>query len=373
MINISTFPAIYGRNKQHVLMGLPFDFVSIAESAKLIEQAISSKKRCFLSTPNINFTIAAHDNDAFYQSVAVSDLSVIDGMPLVWLAKMMGLPVKERVAGSDLFQFLSDTHREKPIRVFFFGGAPGFAEQAHEQLNSYSKGMVRVGFYDPGFVSTEEMSQEHIIEHINASEADFVLVALGAKKGQAWIVNNMANLNAPVISHLGAVINFVAGSVKRAPEKWRKFGLEWLWRIKQEPNLWKRYLKDGWSLALLLLTKQLPYYFVDKKYKKSKSHENTVNWQPNTQTLLLTGCFHSTNLEKLDALISTTLLANRSQLKIDLGSVSYIDSAFMARLLTLEGKLSLSGCELAILNPQQKIKRLLSLAGVLKRFKVISG
>ncbi|WP_417498658.1 WecB/TagA/CpsF family glycosyltransferase [Methylophaga sp.] len=373
MTNNSTFPAIHERNKQHVLMGLPFDFVSIAESAKLIEQAISSKKRCFLSTPNINFTIAAHEDDAFYQSVAVSDLSVIDGMPLVWLAKMMGLPVKERVAGSDLFQFLSDTHREKPIRVFFFGGEPGVAKQAHEQLNSYSKGMVSVGFYDPGFVSIEEMSQDQIIEQINASEADFVLVALGAKKGQAWIMNNMANLNAPVISHLGAVINFVAGSVKRAPEKWRKLGLEWLWRIKQEPNLWKRYLKDGWGLALLLLTKQLPYYFVDKKYKKSNSHENTVNWQPNNKTLLLTGCFQSTNLEKLDALINTTLLANRSQLKIDLASVSYIDSAFMARLLTLQGKLYSSGSELLILNPQQKIKRLLSLAGVLKRFKVISG
>ncbi|BDZ74651.1 hypothetical protein GCM10025856_23700 [Methylophaga marina] len=361
------------REKQFVLMGLPFDFVTIPESAQLIEQAISSNKRCFLSTPNINFTIAAHEDDTFYQSVAVSDLSVIDGMPLVWLAKMMGLPVEERVAGSDLFQFLSDTHREKPIRVFFFGGEPGVAEQAHEQLNSYSKGMVSVGFYDPGFVSIEEMSQDHIIEQINASQADFVLVALGAKKGQAWIMHNMANLNSPVISHLGAVINFVAGSVKRAPEKWRKFGLEWLWRIKQEPNLWKRYLKDGWSLALLLLTKQLPYYFVDKKYKKSKSHENTVNWQPNTKTLLLTGCFHSTNLEKLDALINTTLLANRSQLKIDLGSVSYIDSAFMARLLTLQGKLNSYGCELLILNPEQKIKRLLSLAGVLKRFKVISG
>ena len=135
------------REKQFVLMGLPFDFVSIPESAQLIEQAISSKKRCFLSTPNINFTIAAHEDDAFYQSVAVSDLSVIDGMPLVWLAKMMDLPVKERVAGSDLFQFLSDTPREKPIRVFFFGGEPGVAKQAHEQLNSYSRGMVSVGFY----------------------------------------------------------------------------------------------------------------------------------------------------------------------------------------------------------------------------------
>lgn len=361
------------RRKQFVLMGLPFDFVSIAESAKLIEQAISSNKRCFLSTPNINFTIVAHEDEAFYQSVAISDLSVIDGMPLVWLAKIMGLPIMERVAGSDLFQFLSDTHRHQPIRVFFFGGEPGVAEQAHEQLNNYSKGMVSVGFYDPGFVSIEEMSQDHIIEKINASQADFVLVALGAKKGQAWIMNNMAKLNTPVISHLGAVINFLAGTVVRAPEKWRKFGLEWLWRIKQEPNLWKRYVKDGWSLCWLLLTKQLPYYFVNKKYKRGMSQDNAVNWQPNTHTLFLDGCFQANNLEKVDALISTMVLANHSQLKIDLSGVSYIDSAFMARLLTFQGKLNLAGSELIVLNPKHKIKRLMSLAGVLKRFKVISG
>lgn len=373
MSNTSSFPALHERNKQHLLMGLPFDFVSIAESANLIEQAVLLKKRCFLSTPNINFTITANEDDAFYQSVAVSDLSVIDGMPLVWLAKMMRLPVKERVAGSDLFQFLSEKKREQPIKVFFFGGERGIAEKAHKQLNIDSEGMVSVGFYDPGFMSIEEMSQDNIIQKINDAEPDFLLVALGAKKGQAWIMNNMAKLDAPVISHLGAVINFVAGSVVRAPEKWRKSGLEWLWRIKQEPNLWKRYVKDGWSLSRLLLTKQLPYYFVDKKYKRGVSQDNAVNWQPNTYTLFLAGYFHANNLEKVDALISTMVLATHSQLKIDLSGVSYIDSAFMARLLTLQGKLNLAGCDLIVLNPEQKIKRLMSLAGVLKRFKVISG
>lgn len=367
------FPSIQGRNNLHVLMGLPFDLVDIAESASLIEQAISSKKRCFLSTPNINFTITAHQDEAFYQSVAISDLSVIDGMPLVWLAKLMGFPVKERVAGSDLFQFLSEKHRDKPIKVFFFGGESGVAEKAHEQLNTHSKGMVSVGFYDPGFVSIEDMSQDEIIQKINDAEADFLLVALGAKKGQAWIMNNLTKLNVPVISHLGAVINFVAGSVVRAPEKWRKLGLEWLWRIKQEPNLWKRYLKDGWSLALLLLTKQIPYYFVNKKYRRDASQDNAVNWQPNTNSLFLAGCFHANNLEKLDALISSTLLTKRPQLKIDMKGLDYIDGAFVARLLILQGHLSVLGCEVVILSPEQKIKRLMSLAGVLKRFKVISG
>ncbi|KKM23840.1 hypothetical protein LCGC14_1611150, partial [marine sediment metagenome] len=235
------------RPKLHLLLGLPFDALSLDEAVVEVESAIQTQKRCFLSTPNINFTIAATEDEAFFDSVVQSDLSVVDGMPLVWLASLSGLPIKERVAGSDLFQALMTRKRETPIRVFFFGGEEGIAELAHLKLNSDVQGMESVGFYDPGFVSIEEMSQSHIIDKINQSKPDFLLVALGAKKGQAWIMANQEKLNAPVISHLGAVINFVAGHVERAPKKWQKFGLEWLWRVKQEPKLWRRYASDGVS------------------------------------------------------------------------------------------------------------------------------
>lgn len=96
------------------------------------------------------------------------------------------------------------------------------------------------------------MSAPELLAQINATGAHFLVVSLGAQKGQAWIVQNMEQLTIPVISHLGAVVNFVAGEVNRAPMWMRKVGLEWLWRIKEEPSLWRRYAADAWLVSRIL-------------------------------------------------------------------------------------------------------------------------
>ena len=102
------------------------------------------------------------------------------------------------------------------------------------------------------------MSRDHIIDKVNASDADFLAVSLGAKKGQLWLHRNHKRLTIPVRAHLGAAINFQAGTVKRAPTWLRAWGLEWLWRIKEEPHLWRRYAHDGWVLLGLIFTRVLP-------------------------------------------------------------------------------------------------------------------
>src|SRR5207244_10946213 len=101
------------------------------------------------------------------------------------------------------------------------------------------------GVLDPGFGSVEEMSRDHIIDKVNAGAADFLAVSLGAKKGQLWLHRNHQRLTIPVRAHLGVTVNFQAGTVKRAPLRLRAWGLEWLWRIKEEPHLWRRYAHDG--------------------------------------------------------------------------------------------------------------------------------
>ena len=120
--------------------------------------------------------------------------------------------------------------------------------------------MVCVGFESPGYGSIVEMSSKSAIAKINASGADFLVVALGAAKGQAWIEHNLEALNVPVVSHLGAVINFVAGGVKRAPLWMQKSGLEWAWRIREEPELWRRYWFDGLGLVKLLIRSVAPCF-----------------------------------------------------------------------------------------------------------------
>lgn len=240
------------KRKVITLLDLPFDAVTLEETVAIVRHACMARERLFLTTVNVNFVVAAHRDAAFKKSIVDSDLCVADGMPIVWLSRMLGLPLPERVAGADLFDALR-RHPGPPVRVYFFGGPPGVAERAAQVLNSEAGGVSCTGFESPGFGSVESMSTQPIIDRINAAQADFVVVALGAVKGQAWIERNRSRFDAPVVSYLGAVVNFVAGTVPRAPAWLPRMGLEWMWRIAQEPGLLRRYASDGARFIALVL------------------------------------------------------------------------------------------------------------------------
>lgn len=238
------------------LFGLPIDVVSLDEAARRLEQARHRKERCFLSTPNLNFAMQSQHDAEFRASVCRSDLSVADGMPLVWVARLLGLPLTERVSGSNLFEHLGHS-RNRPWSVFFFGGSQGVGQAACVSL-ARGEDFFPVGHIFPGFGSSEAMSDPDLLACINAAQPDLLVVALGAVKGQSWITANLNRLQAPVVSHLGAVVNFMAGTVKRAPRWMQCAGLEWLWRSKEEPHLLRRYFKDGWALLRLFATSLFP-------------------------------------------------------------------------------------------------------------------
>ena len=246
----------------HALLGLVFDRIDLDGAVRHLQHCVATRRPCFLSTPNVNFVAAAAHERAFRGSVLRSDLSVADGFPIVLAARWMGLAFPGRVAGADLFERLQKSGRSAerpPIKLFLFGGPPGVGAHAAAQLNAQSQGFECVGHDEGGFGDIEAMSSPEIMERINASGAEFVLVALGAKKGQAWIERNRERLQAPVVSHLGAVINFAAQSIDRAPPWMQRLGLEWVWRIVQEPQLWRRYWSDGQMLCATVLTRLLPW------------------------------------------------------------------------------------------------------------------
>lgn len=245
----------------HWILGLPFDAVSLSEAVQIVRNAARQRTPLFISTPNLNFLIASQKDPAFRDSVIHSDLSLADGMPILWLAKLLKVPIRERVAGSTLFEQLRYSPlqpEDRPLRVYFFGGPDGVAEKAANAINQDRTSMQCVGYCAPGFGSLDDISTPALLAHINASEADFVVVSLGAQKGQAWIERNRPQLAAPIISHLGAVVNFVAGNVQRAPVWMQRVGLEWVWRIKEEPSLWKRYFNDGVDLLHITITQVIP-------------------------------------------------------------------------------------------------------------------
>ena len=267
-----TAPAVPRREIDFVrprvcVLGLPFDPITLPEAVERVRTDALAGRRCWIATPNLNFTVAARGDPAFRRSVLRSDLSLIDGMPLVWMARALGLRVPGRVAGSDLFEALQ-AHPGPPLRVYLFGGPPGVAARAAENINARAGGVRCVGFDEAGYGSIEAMSGPALIDRINRSGAHFVSAALGAQKGQAWFAHNIDRLAPPVLCHLGAVMNFSAGTVSRAPAWAQRSGLEWVYRIKGEPALWKRYARDGLRASRLLATRVGPAALVERSRRR---------------------------------------------------------------------------------------------------------
>ena len=319
------------------ILGLPFDAIGVAQAVQRIRTDAFAGRRCFVSTPNLNFAIAARRDEAFRGSVLRSDLSLVDGMPLVWIARLLGLPIRERVAGSDVFEALQ-AHPGPPIDVYLFGAPPGAAAIACERINQRGGGVRCVGHDSPGFGTVESMSSDERIARINDSGAQFVVVALGAKKGQAWIEHNAARLKAPVLAHLGAVVNFAAGSVARAPQWMQHAGLEWLWRIKEEPGLWRRYLSDGVGVAHLLLTRVLPDMVAQRVagLARHAAPQIEIRQTPGSTALALQGVWCEKDLPDLRAAL-TQCAAREDRLSIDLSGVTEIGSSLVATLLQASG------------------------------------
>ncbi|WP_428243556.1 WecB/TagA/CpsF family glycosyltransferase [Gynuella sp.] len=355
------------------VFGLPFDAVSLEEASDHIYSAVQSGKKCFFSTPNLNFAVTAQSDETFFESVIDSDLSLADGMPIIWLARILNIPLIERVAGSNVFSRLSERAGHKKVKVFFFGGMSGIAKTAHEKLNDSSQGMESCGYLDPGFVPVEDMSRPEIIETINNAEADFIVVALGAKKGQQWIQENREKLQAPVISHLGAVINFVAGHIQRAPLFFQKTGLEWLWRILQEPTLWKRYWTDGSRFLTYITTRAIPLALLDRRLRRKdalgKSGSVSVEGLEKL-IILLKGDIRSPDLSEIrKAFVSC--LNREGDVCVDFKECTYIDSAFIALLLLFQSFLKQENRVLELCNLPSDIHKLIRLSGVSERFDIV--
>ncbi|WOI53319.1 WecB/TagA/CpsF family glycosyltransferase [Parvularcula sp. LCG005] len=234
------------------VFGIPFDNVTLDDAATRLIDAARDKRRLFLSTVNLDWLAMALENDEFYRSILRSDLVTCDGSPLLKLANLLGADLHERVTGADIFQVLRHKPLEPRLTTYFFGGRANAADAAVAALRSDSAGLEAVGGVNPGFGSVDELSAPALIDAVNATEPDLLIVALGAAKGQIWLDRNKDRLNVKAMAHLGAVVDFAAGSVKRAPSLAQNLNLEWAWRIGQDPQLWRRYAKDARLLPGLL-------------------------------------------------------------------------------------------------------------------------
>lgn len=345
----------------YCLLGLPFDAVNLAGAVRTVRHAVARRAACFISTPNLNFLINCRTDSRFRDSVINSDLSIADGMPLVWMARLLGLPIRERVTGSGLFETLREDTTGR-MSVYFFGGPEGVAERACRRLNEENSGLNCVGHECPGFGSIADMSSDPSIARINASGADFLVVALGAKKGQAWIMHNRMRITVPVISHLGAVVNFAAGTVRRAPAWMQRSGMEWLWRIREEPGLFRRYFRDGMVLLSLLVTRAVPYAWYLRRNKPDARQVASAGMEILEQgyscIVSLRGAWIRENIALLRDGFSRVALSGKDAI-LEMGEVTYADNAFVGLVQLLHGHLAQNGRRLSLTSLQPSVRRVI--------------
>jgi N-acetylglucosaminyldiphosphoundecaprenol N-acetyl-beta-D-mannosaminyltransferase len=235
-------------------------------------------------------------------------------------------------------------------------------------MNCDSFGVTCVGWVCPGFGSVDELSEDYIIDKINSSNADFLVAALGAKKGQLWLQRNHRRLQVPIRAHLGATINFQAGTVRRAPHFMQKLGFEWLWRIKEEPHLWKRYWTDGWALLRLLLTQVLPLIvwtrWLQLKYRRCR--QDLIISQvlgDESITVSLSGPATTRHVAKIISAFREAV-ATKKQIKIDFSDTRVIDARFLGLLLMLKKKLGGNGATLTFIGLSSELERIFRLNGL---------
>jgi N-acetylglucosaminyldiphosphoundecaprenol N-acetyl-beta-D-mannosaminyltransferase len=323
----------------YCILGLPFDAVDRSQVIARIRAAIDQRIPLFITTPNTNNLIASRRDISFRNSFVRSDLAIADGMPIVWIAKLLGLPLRERLAGASLFDELR-RGAAGPIRIYIFGGPDGAAKKAHDKINRDDGPMTCAGWCSPGFGSLADMSSPAIIDAINRARPDLVLAALGSQKGQAWVERNRASLDAPVIMHLGAVVNFAAGTLNRAPNYIQNAGFEWAWRIKEEPMLWRRYWNDGRELLALLVRHLWPLMRSERRARRSRPGSSSLHVSRDDETcrITLSGAWTGAALSSEPRLAE--LQRPCGDIQVDLRQAGALDSAAVGWLMNLYGRQS---------------------------------
>lgn len=243
------------------LMNTEIDNLTMAEALDAMDGLIRQKTGAYVVTPNVDHLVQLEQGGPLCDVYKHADLILTDGAPLLWIAKWYGTPLKEKISGSDLFPLLCEMAAQKGYTMFFLGAMEGVAAKAADNLAARYPGLQVKGTYSPPFgFEKDEAELGRIRDMIHAAAPDILIVGLGCPKQELFIYHHAKELGVPLSLGLGASLDFEAGHVKRAPRWMSDHGLEWLYRLTQDPKrLAKRYLVNDpkiFGMALKYKRKQ---------------------------------------------------------------------------------------------------------------------
>ena len=207
---------------------------------------------------NVHSLVEASGNAELAAVFASAGIVAMDGMPLVWVARLRGQRAAERVCGPDVMLALCDRGRAVGLRHFFVGGQPGVPELLAGRLIDRCPGLQVVGTASPPFRAPSAEEDRELVDRINSAAPDVVWIGLGSPKQEIWAAEHESRLHSPLILPVGAAFDFYSGRVRRAPRWMQRVGLEWLFRLAAEPRrLWRRYAATNGRFAYLIVREEV--------------------------------------------------------------------------------------------------------------------
>ena len=333
-----------------VVSGLPIDDLNMEEALDRLEEFVEvgreTGKTHQVATVNADFVVKAmHDPELRYL-LQDADMATADGMPLVWGAKILGVSLEGRVAGSDMIPALAERAAKNGHSIYFFGSAPGVAQSAADILKAKNPDLKIAGVMSPPYSSVLEVDPA-VIAEIKAAKPDILLVALGNPKQEKWIGMYGLELGVPVMIGIGATLDFIAGHMKRAPEWMQNSGLEWLYRLAQEPGrMWRRYVSDMIGFNSFFL----------RQWLAMRKGQNVAPLLPTTTDVVMIENTAVLNVQgRLDMSNHTTFNAKAqeaftetSHVIINLEHAEFLDSSAIGTLVALAKQAHDAGGELKL-------------------------
>lgn len=372
-------------HRRVVILGIPIDDLNedqvVQEIREFIDRFRDDGRARQICTVNVDFVVNTLSwsldrvrHPELLHILQTADLNTADGMPIVLISRLLGLPLGERVTGADLVPRLA----AEGFSLYFLGGTGCDGETAARRLRERHPA-TNVVAVDSPFIHTagaaladSEAEDAEIIERINRARPDILLVALGNPKQELWFNRNRDQLNVPVTIGVGGTFSFIAGTVRRAPRWMQKSGLEWAFRLAVDPRrLWKRYFVGCFKFGFLVL----PSLIYHRRALRAKAGEERREMTLDSTSKLLADLTMLRPEGRLDAASAAEFTSRsgealaRGGLLLDLEAVSLIDSTGLGALLTLRRNAMQKKVPLHLANIPETVRRLMELTRTWRIFE----
>lgn len=347
------------------ILGTPIDDLDSAQAIQRLVEFVDSGRFHQVATANTDFLVKALHDPELAHILRQADLVVPDGMPVVLASKLLGAPLKERVTGADLVPALASEAARRGWRIYMLGAKPEVAAAAKTKMERDIPGVQIVGCFSPPLASIVEMENAGILSDIEEKAPHILLVAFGNPKQEKWIYMHRHHLKVPVCIGIGGTFDFISGNIARAPQWVQTIGMEWLYRLCQEPKrLWKRYTQDFWHFGRYFALQ----WWTGRPIGGQKARIATSSIG-NVEVISILGAL-TDELNDTFQRCADSALNEGNTVVLDFADCKRVDVAAMGTLINLPKRAAHVGKDVLLVRPNQSVLRALKHASILSLYSV---